>query len=144
MNAVQSLRVLQLVYKYDFIVSVFINDKVQLRKLWEDDNEWWAHKNSGTGVQVSLWITTITWKELGKSQVPLAITKRRKRMSFMVIRAQRWKNIKQNRDKFFSVTGTAYFSMFYLRFWSTSNSYYHSEHVRCLMTSSNTNSPFIC
>jgi hypothetical protein len=76
MNAVQSLRLVQLVYKYDSFVSVLIIDEIQLRKLWEDDNEWWAHKNSGIGVQVCLWITTITWKELGKSQVPLAIIKR--------------------------------------------------------------------
>lgn len=42
MNAVQSLRIVQLVYKYDLFVSVLINDEIQLRRLWEDDNEWWA------------------------------------------------------------------------------------------------------
>jgi len=60
MNAVQRLRIVQLGYKYDFFVSVLINDEFQLRKLRDDDNEWWAHKNSGLGVQVCLWIKTIT------------------------------------------------------------------------------------
>ena len=50
MNAVQSLRIVQLVYKYDSLVPMLIVDEIQLRKLWEDDNEWWAHKNSGIGV----------------------------------------------------------------------------------------------
>lgn len=76
MNAVQSLRIVQLVYKYDLFVSVLINDEIQLRRLWEDDNEWWAHKNSGIGVQVCLWITTTTWRNLDKFQVPLVIIKR--------------------------------------------------------------------
>jgi hypothetical protein len=76
MNAIQSLRIVQLAYKYDSFVSVLIIDKIQLRKSWEDDNERWAPKNSGIGDQVCLWITTISWKELGKSQVPLAIIKR--------------------------------------------------------------------
>jgi len=76
MNAVQRLRTVQFVYKYNFFVSGLINDEIQLRKLWEDDNEWWAHRNSGIGVQVCLWVTTVTWKELGKSQVPLTIIKR--------------------------------------------------------------------
>jgi hypothetical protein len=34
--------------------------------------------------------------------------------------------------------------MLYLRFWFTINSYFLSEHIRCLMTSPNTNAPFIC
>jgi len=46
-------------------------------------------------------------KRIGQVSSALSNHENGKRMSFGVISVQRWKNIKKNRDKFFSATGTA-------------------------------------
>ena len=50
-------------------------------------------------------------KKFGQVSSTLSNYKKGKRVSFMVIRVQRWKNMEKNRDKFFSAIGISYFSM---------------------------------